>query len=162
MAHGVFQRLTHYGTPEQHPLIANIDSCGTGAYHAGDYSDPRTISVLKEHGITDYKHKSRKVKLVDFKDYDYVLGMDADNVTDLKDLVNRAKKKGSLNGDEVDRVFLFGAFGGKSVNEEIDDPWYGRGGEGFSVAYEQVTRFGTGLLKRIEMEAARELGGGVP
>ncbi|KAK0996411.1 Low molecular weight phosphotyrosine protein phosphatase [Friedmanniomyces endolithicus] len=161
MAEGAFRHLTHFGTPQQHPLIAHIDSCGTGAYHAGDLSDTRTMSVLKDNGITDYRHQARKVTIEDFREYDYVLGMDEDNVEDLRDLVKRAAKKGALSGDEAGRIHMYGEFGGKTKGEEIGDPYYG-GRDGFEVAYEQVTRFGKALLRHIEVEAAKELGSSVP
>ena len=161
MAEGAFRNLTKFGTSNQHPLIASIDSCGTGAYHAGDSPDSRTMSVLKENGITGYRHKARKVTLDDFKKFDYVLGMDADNVIDLRDLIRRGKTSGKLTGEEVEKVRLYGSFGGKSADKEVVDPYYG-GRNGFEVAYEQMTRFGQGLLKHIELEAAKELGSSAP
>ncbi|KAK1807766.1 hypothetical protein LTR12_017888 [Friedmanniomyces endolithicus] len=142
-------------------FIANVDSYGTGAYHAGDLSDTRTMSVLKNNGMTDYRHQARKVRIKDFREYDYVLGMDGENVEDLRDLVKRATKKGSLSGEEAGRVHLCGEFGGKTKKEEIGDPYYG-GRDGFKVAYEQVTRFGKALLQHIEMQAGKELGSNVP
>ncbi|KAF2765589.1 low molecular weight phosphotyrosine protein phosphatase [Teratosphaeria nubilosa] len=162
MAEGAFRRLTNFGTDTQHPLIADIDSCGTGAYHAGDYSDSRTMSVLEDNGISDYKHKARKVRIPeDFERFDYLLAMDEDNLIDLRDMVKRAKKSGKLSGDEVEKVHLYGEFGGKSKKEEVGDPYYG-GRDGFEIAYEQVERFGRVLLKHIELEAARELGATAP
>ena len=134
MAEGAFRHLTKYGTSQQHPLIANIDSCGTGAYHAGDLSDSRTMSVLKDNGITDYKHKARKVKVEDFENFDYVLAMDDDNLVDLRDLVTRIKKKGTLSGGEAKKIYLYGAFGGNSQKEEVIDPYYG-GRDGFCLLY---------------------------
>jgi low molecular weight phosphotyrosine protein phosphatase len=156
MAEGVFRHLTKFGRPEQNLLVAEIDSCGTGAYHAGDYSDSRTLAVLERNGIVDYWHKARKVKVEDFEKYDYLLGMDEDNVIDLGDVVKRAKKKGLLSGDEVQKVHLYGSFGGKTVDEEIGDPYYG-GRDGFEIAYEQVTRFAKALLEDIEKKAAMEI-----
>jgi low molecular weight phosphotyrosine protein phosphatase len=119
MAEGVFRSLTAFNTASAHPLISRIDSCGTGAYHAGDNPDPRTMSVLKAHGITDYKHAARKVRVPqDFEEFDYVLAMDGMNV---------------------------------------QDPYYG-GGKGFEVAFEQLERFGRGLLEVIEDEAGNKSG----
>jgi low molecular weight phosphotyrosine protein phosphatase len=146
MAEGVFQNLA-----SQHPLIARIDSCGTGAYHAGDNPDPRTLSVLAENGIQQYKHKARKVRVPeDFKEFDYVIAMDADNVADLKS-VGRRSKKVAVEGWEG-KVRMFGEFGGKSKKEEVGDPYYG-GRDGFEIAYEQVKRCGEGLLREIEERA---------
>ncbi|TKA31864.1 hypothetical protein B0A54_16604 [Friedmanniomyces endolithicus] len=83
------------------------------------------------------------------------------NVEDLRDLVKRATKKGSLSGEEAGRVHLYGEFGGKTKKEEIGDPYYG-GRDGFEVAYEQVTKFGKALLQHIEMQVRKELGSNVP
>lgn len=142
MAEGVFRSLA-----SSHSLISRIDSCGTGAYHAGDNPDPRTMAVLKANGITDYKHKARKVRVPqDFEEFDYVLGMDGMNLQDLKSM---AKRKGSDIGDC--HVGLFGDFGGKK-GEEVEDPYYG-GGKGFEVAFEQLTRFSKGLIAVVEREA---------
>jgi len=155
MAEGTLRHLSKFGTPSQHPLIANIDSCGTGAYHAGDYSDSRTMSVLEDNGITDYRHKARKIKVPeDFEKFDYILAMDEDNLIDLREMMKRAKKQGRLSGDDMKKIHLYGEFGGKAKDEEIGDPYYG-GRDGFEIAYEQVTRFGKGLLKHIESEAAK-------
>lgn len=157
MAEGVFRHLTHFGTPSQSPLIADIDSCGTGAYHAGDPPDSRTLSVLHEHGLTTYDHAARRVRVPeDFERFDYVIAMDEDNYIDLRDMVEseRAKKKtrSALGEDALGKVHLFGEFGGKIAKEEIEDPYYG-GRDGFMKAYEQVLRLGKGLLRHIEEEA---------
>lgn len=151
MAEGYFRHLTHFGTPSQHPLISHIDSCGTGAYHSGDQPDSRTLSVLeKTGGITGYRHKARKVRIPsDFTDFDYLIAMDEDNLIDLREMVKRAKKKGLLSGEEVGKCYMFGQFGGKDAEEEVQDPYYG-GRDGFEIAFEQVQRCGKGLLNHIE------------
>lgn len=144
MAEGVFRSLA-----ASHPLISRIDSCGTGAYHAGDNPDPRTMAVLKANGITNYKHKARKVRVPqDFEEFDYVLGMDGMNMQDLKSM---AKRKGVDVQSEQCKLGLFGDYGGQR-GEEVQDPYYG-GGKGFEVAFEQLNRFTKGLLEVIEKEA---------
>lgn len=126
MAEGVFRHQTHFTTPSQkHPLIKEIDSCGTGAYHAGDRPDPRTLSVLADNGLTDFKHKARRVKVPeDFERFDYLLAMDENNYLDLREMAKRAVQKGQLGEEVIERVRLYGEFGGKSKKEEIVDPWY--------------------------------------
>ena len=161
MAEGVFRSLTNH-TPSStnpHPLISKIDSCGTGGYHIGAQPDSRTLDVLKNRAwIKDYKHQARKIRVAaDFEEFDYILAMDAENLADLRELVSKGQKKGQLAPGAEKRVFLYGAFGGKSQNEEVGDPYYG-GGEGFDIAYEQVTRFGKGLLKHIEEQADKAEG----
>lgn len=157
MAEGVLRHLTNFPGPSQHPLIKDIDSCGTGAYHAGDRPDSRTLSVLEDNGLTDYKHKARRVKVPeDFERFDYLLAMDENNYIDLRDMVKRAKKQGKLGDDALGKVHLYGEFGGKDKEEEIVDPWYDGGRKGFEVAYEQVSRMGKGLLKHIEEKTKAE------
>jgi low molecular weight phosphotyrosine protein phosphatase len=155
MAEGMFRHLTRFNTPEQHPLISRIDSCGTGAYHCGDQPDSRTLAALSTRGgITDYKHKARKIRVpADFEEFDYILAMDEDNRIDIRDMVKRARKKGVLGEEMKAQVLLYGEFGGKAKDEEIGDPYYG-GKSGFEIAYEQVERFGKGLLRHIEENAA--------
>ena len=121
------------------------------------------MSVLEDNDITDYQHKARKIRVPeDFERFDYVLGMDQENIMDMRDFIKRAAKKGSLDAKEASKkVHMYGEFGGKTKGEEVVDPYYG-GRDGFTIAYEQMTRFGKGLLKDIEQQAARELGSTAP
>ncbi|KZF19070.1 phosphotyrosine protein phosphatases I [Xylona heveae TC161] len=161
MAEGVFRHLTR-----SHPRIGRIDSAGTAAYHSGEPPDSRTMSTLEDNGITDYVHEARKVQPEDFEEFDYVLAMDKDNFRNLKRMKKMALGSGSSSSaarrrakiaddDEDDgvgaRVMMFGDFGGKKKNEEIDDPYYG-GRWGFDEAYEQAVRFTNGFLKALENE----------
>lgn len=150
MAEGVFRDLTNHTRDNAHPLVKTIDSCGTGAYHVGDAPDPRTMSVLSDHGISAkyYAHKARKFRTQDFEDFDYIFAMDEDN----KDYLDRARKnlikKGDITDEEAGKVSLFGVYGGKG-EEEVGDPYYGAR-NGFEIAYEQVTRFSKGFIKFLE------------
>lgn len=146
MAEAVFRDLVSYSTTNQHPLISRIDSCGTGAYHRGADPDPRTLAVLQRAGIKGYKHEARKLRASDFGEFDYVIGMDEENVQDIRSVMGRGDKAAGK------KVWLYGAFGGKSEEEEVQDPYYG-GKDGFEVAHEQVKRFGRGLLEHLEKQA---------
>ncbi|KAF2786619.1 phosphotyrosine protein phosphatases I, partial [Melanomma pulvis-pyrius CBS 109.77] len=152
MAEGVFQSLTQPPAGPSHPLISHIDSCGTGAYHVGDGPDSRTMSTLKDHGITTYRHRARKFHTKDFSEFDYILAMDDDNLEDL--LALRAREVKRRKADEgVGTVMLFGAFGGKTRKggrgEEVQDPYYG-GRDGFETAYEQSVRFSRAFVEGLE------------
>lgn len=150
MAEGVFRHLSKHPS---HPLIGEVDSAGTGAYHVGSYPDPRTTKVLRKNGIEDYEHNARKVHAEDFDTYDYIFAMDSDNLDDLKSMRNRAKsKKGKAASQSTStkepEIMLFGDFGGRK-KEEVIDPYYGAD-NGFDVAYEQMIRFSQGFLKHLE------------
>ncbi|KAL8859053.1 MAG: hypothetical protein Q9178_004534 [Gyalolechia marmorata] len=141
MAEGVFRSMT-----KREPHIGTIDSAGTGAYHEGSPPDPRTMSVLEENGENSYNHLARKVHLSDFKDFDYILAMDADNLSDLSRLQRRIIKNSGANASAA-KVMMFGDFGGQK-GEEVVDPYYGAR-DGFTIAYEQMTRFSKGFIEQV-------------
>ena len=141
MAEAVFRSLT-----SSHPLIKEIDSAGTGAYHTGDGPDPRTMDTLKNHDIIDYSHAARKVRVADFHTFDYILAMDQENLYDLQRLKGRVAAKGG-GETEMGKVMLFGDFGGKK-GEVVVDPYYGAR-NGFEVAYEQMVRFSKGFVAEV-------------
>ncbi|PQE23371.1 phosphotyrosine phosphatase protein [Rutstroemia sp. NJR-2017a WRK4] len=143
MAEGIFRSMIAQGPYQS--KIAKVDSCGTAAYHSGSPPDHRTMDTLRENGITDYKHRARKVTVNDFKNFDYIFAMDRDNLDDLQALSRRTEGKA--------QVMLFGEFaaaGGKAGEgaEEIEDPYYG-GNEGFKVAFEQCRRFSGNFLREV-------------
>lgn len=158
MAHAVLEHHNHIDDSNGSRPLATIDSAGTGAYHQGSQPDPRTLSVLDRHGLTDFRHSARKVCVEDFSRFDLVLGMDADNVEDLlrvrrraAGMLRSAAESDDVRGanatgkaeDGLARVMLFGEFAGKP--EAIVDPYYGDG-KGFDIAYEQLNRFSRGLM----------------
>ena len=150
MAEGVFRHMTRYELPDANSMIKTVDSCGTGAYHEGEPPDPRTMSVLKDHGITSeyYMHAARKFQYSDFAEFDYIFAMDDDNYTHLEQARKRLVKKGDLKDEDAGKVMLFGTYG-KKGKEEVIDPYYG-GRNGFEIAYDQMVRFSTGFIKQLE------------
>ena len=142
MAEAVFRSLTG-----SNPRLSHIDSAGTGAYHAGDPPDPRTMSTLENNGIVGYDHAARKIHASDFSKYDYILAMDKDNMHDLQWAKQIAVKKGARTGEEKAKILLFGDFGGNK-GEKVIDPYYGAR-NGFEIAYEQMVRFSKGFMSEV-------------
>lgn len=177
MAEGVFQNVA-----AGHPLIKNIDSAGTGAYHAGDTSDSRTMSTLRRHNINKYHHLARKVTLDDFLKFDYLFAMDEYNLEDLLELRasilsssgkaagrvargkgTRASSAASIAesveaGAKVADVRLFGDYGaGGTVHESVGggervQDPYYGGANGFEEVYQQVVRFSKNFLEYLEKD----------
>ncbi|PCG89371.1 Protein-tyrosine phosphatase, low molecular weight, mammalian [Penicillium occitanis (nom. inval.)] len=176
MAEGVFRSLCS-SSPQYGDLIDEIDSSGTGAYHAGDSPDYRTMATLKQHGITNYNHSARKITKEDFRKFDYILAMDEYNLKDLLRLRDNiimggqsGRTKGRSNNTrsardatsedtvtpQIAEVRLFGDFNpdgtvNKKVGggQEIEDPYYG-GINGFEIAYDRALRFSKGFLAYLE------------
>ncbi|PIG84323.1 mannose-6-phosphate isomerase [Aspergillus arachidicola] len=168
MAEGVFRNMA-----ASHPLINEIDSAGTGAYHTHEPPDPRTMSTLRQHGIKNYNHAARKVTKEDFLTFDYLMAMDKYNLRDLLDVresviasLSRSKKgtraASGEAGAKVAEVRLFGDFGaGGKLHERVgggevvQDPYYG-GVNGFEEVYQQVVRFSKGFLDYLEKNQGSE------
>lgn len=60
-----------------------IDSAGTSGYHSGEKADARSIQYARVRGY-DVTSISRQVHENDFKEFDWIIGMDASNVENLK------------------------------------------------------------------------------
>ncbi|KAI9925577.1 hypothetical protein ASPWEDRAFT_157165 [Aspergillus wentii DTO 134E9] len=155
MAEGVFRNMA-----SSHPLIAEIDSAGTGAYHALEPPDSRTMSTLRRHNIKNYEHAARKITQEDFRTFDYIFAMDQYNLRDL--LSVRASVVKKFGEDQVADVRLFGDYGaGGKLHERVgggevvQDPYYG-GANGFEEVYQQVTRFSKGFLDFLKNQGASD------
>ena len=59
-----------------------FDSAATSAYHVGESYDPRVRAVLAEHDAL-FDHTVRQVSRRDFQEFDWILGMDRENLRGL-------------------------------------------------------------------------------
>jgi len=94
-----------------------IDSAGTGAWHAGEGPDPRSKAEGERRGYSFAGQTARKVRGEDFHDFDYVLAMDASNLSDLQAIRPE---------DATAQLSLFLPDG-----SDVPDPYYG-GPNGFA------------------------------
>ncbi|SFM52280.1 protein-tyrosine phosphatase [Pleomorphomonas diazotrophica] len=67
-----------------------VDSAGTGGWHAGEPPDRRTIAAARKHGVDLMPLRARQVRTADFSDFDLIVGMDRQNVADLRRLAPKA------------------------------------------------------------------------
>lgn len=91
----------------------DIDSAAIGAWHVGRDPDHRALSTMKKHNLA-YSNKARQIKAADFKKYDYIFGMDDENIEDLKE---RCPKDGTA------KILLLGDFDPEG-DRIIRDPYY--------------------------------------
>lgn len=91
-----------------------VDSAGLGGWHSGSLPDGRALSVLKQNGIV-YSNRARIITADDFKECDYIFGMDNNNVAELNRLAPQNSKA---------KVELLGDFGLEESNKIIEDPYY--------------------------------------
>lgn len=136
MAEAVFKY-----TVKQHGLedrFEIIDSFGTGDYHVGSKPDSRSTSTCKQHSVP-VDHYAQQLKPKNFKDFDFIIGMDEMNIRNIK----RIQPK-----DSRTNVCLFGEWNTDGKFDKIvDDPYYG-GDDGFQYNFEQIQYFSEQFLKR--------------
>lgn len=98
-------------------LDAEVDSAGIGAWHVGQLPDIRMRRCGGRHGY-DVCHRARQVTAEDFDRFDIVMGMDAQNVSDLLNLAktDAQRAKVRLMADYLTR---------HPGQRSIPDPYYG-------------------------------------
>ncbi|WP_232787771.1 low molecular weight protein-tyrosine-phosphatase [Paraglaciecola sp. MB-3u-78] len=123
-------------------LILEIDSAGTAGYHKGVAPDKRSQAVGMERGYSFKGLKCRKVVVQDFEKFDYILGMDNQNIENLlKDCPEEFQHKVSL-------LLSFGA----SEEQEVPDPYYGGKG-GFEYVLDLIEQGADGFIEHLKSTA---------
>ena len=112
-AEGIFRQLVAQRHLE-HDFF--IDSAGIGSWHIGDLPDPRMRRCGTRHGYT-FNSRARQLSSDDFDQFDYIIGMDHDNLRDIKAKARRAE-------DET-KVLLMADFLRHHDSATIPDPYYG-------------------------------------
>lgn len=135
-AQGVFEHLVKSAGLAERILI---DSAGTHAYHTGNPPDRRSQAAAKERGIDLSGLRARKVDVLDFEHFDYILAMDHSNLQDLQELIQQ---------QEDERLHLFMRFATRWDVDEVPDPYYG-GSNGFERVLDMVEDAAEGLLAHI-------------
>ena len=80
-AEGVFRRALQERAPH---LDIQIDSAGTHDYHVGEAPDSRAIKAARRRGIDLTALRARRITPEDFEIFDLILGMDEDNLRELR------------------------------------------------------------------------------
>ena len=118
-----------------------IDSAGTGSWHAGESPDRRMRQVAARRGFK-YDGKARQFRPSDFQTFDWIIAMDTDNRANLRRLA-----RGSEESVKIHLMREFDPEGGP--NAPVPDPYYG-GIDGFEHVYDIVERSCRGLLDALE------------
>jgi protein-tyrosine phosphatase len=121
----------------------NCDSAGTAAYHEGEQADYRMRQFARKRGY-DLTSISRPVRpKIDFEQFDYIVGMDRQNVRDLKAM--------SRNENDLKKIFLMTDFCLEGKYNSVPDPYYG-GDEGFELVLDILEDACNGLLRKIQLD----------
>jgi protein-tyrosine phosphatase len=127
IAHGVANKLNN-----EYNLDLKIDSAGTGSWHIGENPCENSIIVSKQNGVDISKLVARQVKKSDFDEYELIIALDSKNFSDLKNL-------GAKN------LIKLGDFG--YGGDDVPDPYFFDGFDGFDKVYEMIFDCVTNLFK---------------
>ena len=116
----------------------HIDSAAIGGWHVGKSPDRRALETMKKHNL-EYSNKARQLKKDDFKKFDYIFGMDHENMSDLEDM---------KPSDATTKLLLIGDFDPQG-EKIIRDPYYDNNSEGFEKAFVQSVRCCENFLKKV-------------
>ena len=114
-----------------------IDSAATSREEIGNPPHYGTVNKLRQEGIPVLKHRAIQMTKQDYKEYDYIIGMDAWNIRNIMRIIGSdPEKKVSMLLDFTDRP-----------GTEISDPWYTGN---FDATYDDVLEGCTGLLEHLK------------
>jgi protein-tyrosine phosphatase len=117
-----------------------VDSCGTGGWHAGQPPDRRAAAAARQRGYDLSALRARQVHPDDFRRFDYILAMDRDNLRDLQ-----AMAPADFGGE----LKLFLDYAEDWMEREVPDPYYG-GDDGFARVLDMVEAASRGLLEALD------------
>jgi protein-tyrosine phosphatase len=120
-------------------LEAEIDSAGTGDWHIGYPPDPRAAAVASRNGIDISHLRARQVIPDDFRRFDHIVALDANNLRDLE---------GLRPADGTARLSLLLDHVEGREGEAVADPYYGEDGH-FDAAWSDVTAGAEALARKI-------------
>jgi protein-tyrosine phosphatase len=132
-AEGVFTKLLKEQSLEEYFVV---DSAGTHAYHIGEPPDLRAQQAALERDIELNHLRARKVVMVDFEDFDFLLAMDDDNYAVLMNACPEEYK---------DKISYFLDYAPQLNIREVPDPYYG-GKYGFERVLDMVEAASQGFL----------------
>jgi protein-tyrosine phosphatase len=138
-AEGVFRHAVASEGLKQKILA---DSAGTHGYHLGQPPDHRAQLAAARRGYDLANMRARQVTGQDFVEFDYILAMDLDNLSELKRLA-----PAQYHG----KFCLFMDYSSARRGEEVPDPYYG-GAQGFEVVLDMAEDAAAGLLQHIKMK----------
>lgn len=130
LAQGIAEKLIY-----ELNLELKVDSAGTGDWHIGEAPCDNSVKVASLNGVDISGQKGRQITKDDFRTYDLIVALDQSNYDNLK-------KMGA------DNLIKLGHFGYK--NEDIPDPFFFPGFEGFDKVFTMIE---TCVIQLIETRA---------
>jgi protein-tyrosine phosphatase len=116
------------------------DSAGTAAYHSGDQADYRMKQFAKKRGYQLTSISRQVDPQLDFDHYDYIIGMDSQNVRDLKAVAR--------NENDRKKISLMTDYCSGRKYDSVPDPYFG-GAAGFELVLDILEDACDGLIREL-------------
>ena len=139
-AEAVFRSLVQRSGWENEILC---DSAGIIGAHSGEPADSRMRVHASKRG---YKLDSISRKFdpeTDFDQFDYIIGMDEENIWDLERMAR--------GNNDLGKIYRMTDFSKKHAGQPVPDPYYG-GARGFELVLDLLEDACNGLLQHIKNE----------
>ena len=117
---------------------ARVDSAATTTEEIGNGIYPPMRRALERRGIPLVPHRARQTVAADYHKYNYIIGMDEENRSDLNWI---------YHGDPEHKVSLLMEWAGE--RREVSDPWYTRD---FDAALDDIVRGCRALAEKIKRD----------
>ena len=138
-AHGVFrQKVINHGLADW----VKVDSAGTHNYHADSPPDERAQSHAAKRGYDLSDLRARQIQDADFDDYDLILVMDLDNLSNVLD---------ECPTEHQHKVRRLTEFCLKHEARVVPDPYYG-GNNDFEAVLDLVEDACEGLIQFVKQQ----------
>ncbi|MFD0726780.1 low molecular weight protein-tyrosine-phosphatase [Lysobacter brunescens] len=130
-----------------------VDSAGTGGWHAGEPPDRRSIAVAASFGVDIRAQRARKLVRADFTHFDWLLCADRSVLRDVR---------AAAPAEARERAALLLEWAGQGTDAEdaaeIPDPYTG-GPEDFRRVWDMVDAAAAGIVARIARGASGRMPG---
>ncbi len=93
-----------------------VDSAGTGAWHAGELPDRRSIATARKKGVDISDQRARQFQIADFERFDKIFVMDTQNMSDVLRLATSEAHRGKVEL-MLDQIH-------PGLRRSVPDPYY--------------------------------------
>ena len=121
-AEGVMRHLVELEGKEE---MYEIDSAGIGGWHVGDLPDRRMRTTGARRGY-NFDHRARQISLADFSHFDYIIGMDTENMATLRRMQNQYLRSIEGNHQKCANLLCLADYLKHHPGQTtVPDPYYG-------------------------------------
>lgn len=119
-----------------------VDSAGTYGGHSGSLPDERMRGSAARRGYVVDSRSRVFYPSADFSRFDWIVGMDEQNVADLRRL--------AISQDEKNKIVrMMDFYPGETDYREVPDPYY-EGPQGFELVLDLLEKAVEGLIQRLK------------